>query len=587
MRSILSELSDRVRAAIATLDVEADPLVQPSQDARFGDYQSNAAMALAKRLKSKPRDVAQRIVDALEVEDLCEPPTLAGPGFINFKLKPAYLGGVLGAVPGRNEDGGKRLGFAPVADPQVVVVDLSSPNLAKEMHVGHLRSTVIGDSIARILEFRGHRVHRENHVGDWGTQFGMLVAYLREVHPQVVERPDELEIADLESFYVAAKRRFDEDEAFKTESRETVVKLQQGDATIRKIWQAFCQESLRHCHRIYDRLGVELEDRGESYYTELMDRIVERLDGMQGEKGVAESDGALCVFVDGFKTREGEPLPLIVRKRDGGYNYATSDIATIVHRVDELRAERIIYVVGIAQKQHFDMVFAAVRQLGWAPADLPMEHIGFGNMLGPDGKPFKTREGGTVKLKTLLDEAVDRAREIAAKAELEDAGEVDTVAETVGIAAVRYFDLSHALQGDYKFDLDSMLAMDGNTAPYILYAYARIRSIGRKAGVDLDALQGGDPIPLEHESEIELAKQLLRFPQILDDLDRRLRPNALTDYLYELSRTFSRFYDRKVGVRVIDADEPERTARLRLCDLTSRVLKLGLSLLGIETLERM
>jgi arginyl-tRNA synthetase len=448
-----------------------------------------------------------------------------------------------------------------------------------------------------VLEFLGHDVHRENHVGDWGTQFGMLVAHLRTVKPDVADDPEHLQIADLEAFYVDAKKRFDEDENFKTESRETVVRLQQGDPATRKIWKAFCDESLRHCHAIYDRLAVRLIDRGESYYTDLMDEIVERLEGMRerGENGVRESDGALCVFVDGFKTRDGEPLPLIARKSDGGYNYATSDLATIVHRIETLKTKRIVYVVGIAQKQHFDMVFAAARQLGWVGDDVSMEHLGFGNMLAASGKPFKTREGGTVKLKGLLDEAVTRARSILESDDegglpaRKDLSEEQTaeIAETVGLAAVKYFDLSHSLQSDYKFDLDTMLAMDGNTAPYILYAYARIRSIGRKAEVDFSSLDAGSPLVLEHPTEVALALEILRFPEVLETVGRQLRMNNLTDYLFELSRTFSRFYDRKQGVRVIDAPEPARASRLRLCDLTSRVVKLGLSLLGIETLEQM
>lgn len=584
MRSVLEQITLRVREALERLGVEGDPAVQPAQDPRFGDYQSNAALAAAKRLGELPRKVAERLVDALEVADLSEEPEIAGPGFVNFRLRPDFLGARLGEVPGETEPDGERLGIPRAEDPEVVVVDLSSPNLAKEMHVGHLRSTVIGDSVARILEFCGHTVHRENHVGDWGTQFGMLVAYLREARPGVVDDPASLEIEDLESFYVEAKKRFDDDPAFKETSRRTVVELQQGDAATRRIWRAFCEESLRHCHRIYDRLGVRLEDRGESYYTELMDDIVARLEAMAaaGEHGVRESDGALCVFVDGFRTREGDPLPVIARKSDGGYNYATSDLATIVHRVEVLGATRVVYVVGIAQKQHFEMVFAAARQVGWVGPELSLEHLGFGNMLAASGRPFKTREGGTVKLKNLLDQAVERAREVAG-----DGDGAEEIAETVGLAAVRYFDLSHALQSDYKFDLDTMLAMDGNTAPYILYAYARIRSIGRKAGVDFRTLRAGAPLTLTEDVELELAKQLLRFPQILADLERRLRPNSLTDYLFELSKTFSRFYDRKLGVRVIDAPEPARASRLRLCEITSRVLRLGLDLLGIRTLERM
>ena len=375
--------------------------------------------------------------------------------------------------------------------------------------------------------------------------------------------------------------------------------LQQGDPTVRRIWQAFCDESLRHCHAIYKRLGVRLTDRGESFYTDLMGEVLRRLEAMMQSRGdgfVAQSRGALCLFMEGFKTRDGEPLPLIVRKSDGGFNYATSDLATILHRVEQLGATRIIYVVGLSQKQHFEMIFAAARQAEWVGDQVRLEHLWFGNMLSAKGTPFKTREGGTVKLKDLLVSAVTHARAV-----VEPRGKADTtrdpalskeaverIAETVGLAAVKYFDLSHALASDYRFDLNTMVALDGNTAPYMLYAYARIRSIGRKAGVDLASLPKHSPIILEHPSEIALAKRLLQLAETLDMVGAELQPNVLTDYLYTLAKTFSRFYDKKLGVRVIDASPDNvRLSRLRLCDLTARALKLGLGLLGIETLEQM
>jgi len=577
---------------------DGDPIVRASQDPKFGDYQSNAAMGLAKKLGKKPRDLASEIVAALDISDMCEPPEIAGPGFINFTLKPNYLGRCLAVIPAGTSAEQDRLGIELAADPQVVVVDLSSPNLAKEMHVGHLRSTVIGDCVCRVLEFEGHTVHRENHVGDWGTQFGMLVAHLLRERPDVVQRPGDLVIADLESFYVAAKNRFDRDEDFKTEARETVVKLQRGDEDTRKIWKAFCDESLRHCHDIYDRLGVRLTDRGESYYTARMEEIIRRIENMKsawGEGWIQTSDGALCVFLEGFTTRDGDPLPLIVRKSDGGFNYATSDLATITHRVEDLGAKRIIYVVGLPQKQHFEMVFAAARKLGFAGEDVVLEHLGFGSVLSKTGAMFKTREGGTYKLKDLLDEAVARARAVIEQQEGAEEGgrglpadEIGQIAEVVGIGAVKYFDLSFSRQSDYKFDLDTMVAMDGNTAPYMIYAYARVRSIGRKAGVDLAALPTDGPILLEHPAEIALAKKLLQMAETLDVIARDLRPNVLTEYLYDLAKTFSRFYDKKLGVRVIDASpDAVRNSRLRLCDLTARTLKLGLHLLGIDTVERM
>ena len=580
--------------------VSGEPTVQPSQDEKFGDYQSNVAMMAAKQAGRKPRELAQQIIENLSIDDLCEPVEIAGPGFLNFRMKPAFLARSLAAIPaGIVPQAVDRVGLECAANPQTVVVDLSSPNLAKEMHVGHLRSTVIGDCVARALEFQGHTVIRENHVGDWGTQFGMLVAYLRRTQPHVVENPGDLVIRDLEAFYVQAKALFDADDEFKKESRDTVVALQRGDPVIRRIWKAFCDESLRHCHAIYQRLGVRLVDRGESFYADLMDEVIRRLEHLRdtgGSAAIRESEGALCIFLDGFTTREGEPLPLIVRKSDGGFNYATSDLATILHRIEQLGATRIVYVVGIAQKQHFDMLFAAARKVGFAGPQVALEHLGFGSMLTRDGRPFKTREGGTVKLAGLLDEAVSRARRVMQEsredpdrpARTMSEQEAERTAEAVGIAAVKYFDLSHSLTSDYKFDPDVMLAMEGNTAPYMLYAYARIASIGRRAGVDFRDLPPAAPILPEHASEIALAKKLAQFADVIDIVGRELRPNVLTDYLYELSRTFSRFYDKKLGVRVIDAaPEAVRLSRLRLCDLTARVLKLGLHLLGIDTVEQM
>ena len=599
VKSILQELTRRVQAAVDAVAGEGDAAVRPAQDEQFGDYQSNCAMALAKKLGKKPRDIAQAIADKADLAGFCAVPEIAGPGFINFRIDPAYLAAALSKIPPGPAESGARLGLPRATHPVVAVVDLSSPNLAKEMHVGHLRSTVIGDCVARVLEFDGHTVIRENHVGDWGTQFGMLVAYIRRVKPQVVENPRLLEINDLESFYVQAKALFDADEAFKTEARDAVVALQRGDAATRLIWKAFCDESLRHCHAILQRLGVKVTDRGESFYQDLMDDVICRLEAKRAavpDGPVRDSAGALCIFMDGFTTREGAPLPLIVRKTDGGFNYATSDLATILHRVETLNAARIVYVVGITQKQHFEMVFAAARKVGFVAENVRMEHLGFGSILSATGRPFKTREGGTVKLATILDEAVDRARRVLTQRAFDDdrpqrefsSGEIENIAETVGLAAVRYYDLAHAITSDYKFDVDTMLALEGNTAPYMLYAYARVRSIGRKAGLDFDTFADAIDIILEHPAEIALAKKLLQLPDVLAVLVRELRPNLLTDYLYDLSKAFNRFYDKKLGVRVIDAaPEPVRISRLRLCDLTARTLKLGLNLLGIETLEQM
>lgn len=583
-----------MQAALAELGVEVDPRLGVAQDERFGDYQSNCAMGLAKQLKRPPRAVAEALCAKLQVSDLCEPPEIAGAGFVNFRVKPSFLAELLGAVEPCADPRADRLGIALTDAPQTIVVDLSSPNLAKQMHVGHVRSAVIGDCISRVLEFAGHQVYRENHVGDWGTQFGMLVAHLRHARPEVVHTPDQLEISDLESFYVEAKAHFDASEEFAQEARETVVALQAGDPETRRIWRAFCDESLRHCHEIHDRLGVRAEDRGESYYADEMPEVIRRLEASPDER-VRESDGALCIFPDGFHAREGEPLPLIVRKRDGGFNYVTSDLAAMIHRVEQLKADHLIYVVGVAQTQHLAMIFSAARAFGWAPAEVALTHVAFGNMLAPDGRPFKTREGGTVKLKDLLDEAVARARTVVTEQLDQErstrdlsAAEVDRIAEVVGLAAVKYFDLSHALKTDYKFDLNTMLALEGNTAPYLLYAYARVQAIGRKGEIDFAALPADAPLLLEHPAELKLALVLARFRETIDTVQRDLNPITLTEYLYTLARAFSRFYDKKVGVRVLDA-EPEavRISRLRLCGLTARTLCLGLHLMGIETLEQM
>ncbi len=593
MQSTIDLINRRVRDAVASaFDLDpatVDPLVRRSQDDRFGDYQSNCAMGLAKRIGQKPRDVAEKIRAALVIDDLCETVEIAGPGFLNLRLKPGYVAMELATI--ENADAPHdRVGTLPTSEPVCVAVDLSSPNLAKELHVGHIRSTVIGDCVARVLEFAGHDVHRINHVGDWGTQFGMLLAYLRRTQPDVLIDPVKLHLPDLEKFYVEAKSFYDSDENFAKTSRETVIELQRQDPQVMAVWRAFCNESLRHCHEAYDRMDVRLEDRGESYYREMLPDVVRMFE----EKSLAvESNGAICVFPnrDRFKTRDGDPLPMIIRKSDGGYNYDTTDLAAIYHRIEKLGAKRLVYVVGMPQKQHFDMLFAAAGLIGWAGEDVSLEHLAFGSMLGPDGRPFKTRDGGTIKLRDLLNEAVDRARKVVTESEKSndlDAAMVEEIAEAVGIGAIKYFDLSHALNSDYRFDWDHMLAMEGNTAPYLMYAYARIRSIGRKANVDYDSLDTFAPIVLEHGSEIKLGKVLLRFAETVDMVARDLKPNILTDYLFDLSKAFSTFYDRRNGVRVIDA-EPEslKLSRLRLCDLTARTLRIGLGLLGIRTVEKM
>ena len=636
MKNIRNIIAERVVAALASIVGEpADPLISESQDAKFGDYQSNCAMGLAQKLKRKPRELAEEIVAALAIDDICEPPTIAGPGFINFRLKNDFLAAALGSTPPPPTEGQDRLGVDPVAHPEVVVVDMASPNLAKEMHVGHLRPTIIGDAVARILEFQGHEVHRQNHVGDWGTQFGMLIQHLRDqdggpgvlkeqAKPVKGQSKSGVQIKDLEKFYVQAKARFDSEPEFASRARQAVVELQSGDPDTLEHWRAFCDESLRHCHAIYDVLGIEkLEDRGESFYNDMLASVVQELQ----DSGVAvESQGAICTFPKGFTNRDGEPLPMIIRKSDGGFGYASTDLAALRFRIQQMGARRIIYVVGNQQKQHLAMLFAVLKNTGWADEGLEVVHLPSGMLLNDAGAPFKTSAGGTVKLKTVLDEAVVRSRAFLQDIENDpdkrrgySDDQIDTMAEVIGIASVKYFELSHNLATDYKFNWDQMLALDGNTAPYMLYAYARIRSICRKADVQPSETQGAAgfsprgpsdsenasresesarakargslyaaPLIIEHPSEERLAKQLLKFPEVIEQLGRELKPNILTEYLYNLSKSFSTFYDRKAGVSVINAESEDlRSSRLRLCDLTGRTLKVGLSLLGIQTLERM
>lgn len=559
-----------------------DPLLRPTEDARFGDYQANAAMGLAKTLKKNPRQLAQELIDQLQMADLCDAIEIAGPGFINFKLSRTFLQNQLLAM-----SADERLGIDRVSRAQKCLVDFSSPNLAKEMHVGHLRTTITGEAIARLLEFLGHDVQRINHVGDWGTQFGMLLEYLRESQPDVVAAPEKFAIRDLETFYRAAKQRFDADEAFADRSRLQVVNLQSGDETALTLWRVFVRESLRHCHELYQVLDVKLTDLGESFYNDRLATVVDSL----LQQGIAvEDQGAVCVFLDGFVNREGQPLPMIIRKSDGGYNYDTTDLAALQYRICEQGIQRAIYVTDIRQAQHFAQVFAAVKKAGWTKSDTILEHIGYGMILGEDRKPFKTRDGNTVRLKDVLQEAIDRARSTLVANERSvnlSPSEIDQTAKIIGLAAVKYFDLSHSLASDYVFHWDSMLAMEGNTGPYMLYAYARICSIGRKAGVQLNEL-ASKRILIEHTSERALACELLRFGDVIQTVAATLKPNILTDYLYNLSKVFNTFYDKKTGVSVIDAQPVEvRDSRLALCALTARVLKAGLQVLSIGVVEQM
>ena len=585
MTSTLSTIETRFdKALVAAFGDElsgTDPIIVPASNPRFGDYQSNVAMSLTKRLKQAPRNIAQKIIDRLDVADICQTPEIAGPGFINLTLKPAYLEEQLQGM--QTDD---RLGIAPVENPQKVAIDFSSPNIAKEMHVGHLRSTIIGDSIARVLEFKGHDVLRLNHVGDWGTQFGMLITYLREAYPDALTTADALDIGDLVAFYKKAKLRFDEDEAFKAASRDAVVKLQGGDEDTRKAWQLLCEQSRREFQKIYDGLDINLTERGESFYNPLLPQIVEALE----ELGLlVEDDGAKCVFLEGYTNREGKPQPLIIQKSNGGYNYATTDLAALRYRIAEDGATRLIYIVDAGQGTHFAQVFQVAKRAGWIPETVEAIHVPFGLVQGEDGKKLKTRAGETVRLQDLLDEAIVRARtdleqRLQAEERTETEAFISRVAEVVGLSSVKYADLSQNRTSNYVFSYDKMLALQGNTAPYLLYAYVRVQGISRQGEIDFANLGENVKIDLNEEAELTLAKHLLSLGEVLDTVAAELLPNRLCQYLFELSQKFNQFYEQ---CPVLKAEEPQRTSRLMLCDLSARTLKLGLSLLGIQVLERM
>jgi arginyl-tRNA synthetase len=561
---------------------DADPLIRPSS---FADFQANVALPLAKRLGRPPREVAAELASRLDVSDVCEPPEVSGPGFINLRLRDDWIAGQASRML---ED--PRLGLQPVETPQTVVVEYSSPNIAKEMHVGHLRTTIVGDAIARVLEFAGHRVIRDNHVGDWGTQFGMLIEYLYDVGEDSPEAA--LQRTDPNGFYQAARRKFDSDPEFAERSRKRVVDLQGGDPATLRLWQGYVDLSKDYLHRIYGRLGVTLTDadiRGESFYNDLLADTVAILEA----EGIAVySDGALCAFPPGFTGREGRPLPLIVRKSDGGYNYATTDLATIRYRVDDLHCDRAIYVVGSDQSLHFRMVFAVAIQAGWIPPGASFEHAQIGLVLGTDGNRLRTRSGDNVQLSDLLQEAVDRARGILTEPEAParfEPAELDAIAEAVGIGAVKYADLSTARESAYVFDWDRMISFRGNTGPYLQYATARIRSIFRRAGAV--PISGADPgirgsrVAVTAAPERALALRLLDFGAVVTAVGETTEPHRLCAYLFDVASLFTTFYEECPVLKA----EPEslRARRLALCALTLRVLTEGLGLLGVPVPEQM
>jgi arginyl-tRNA synthetase len=579
VETLKKRFQDAARAAYGLED--ADPVLVEASRPEFGDFQFNAALGLAKTLGAKPREIAEKIVENLNVDDICEPPSVAGPGFINLKLKTSFLEQSVASIYAD-----ERLGVVPTPADGKVVVDFSGPNIAKEMHVGHLRSTIIGDSVARILEFLGNDVLRLNHVGDWGTQFGMLIGYLREAYPDALTTENALDLGDLVELYKKAKKRFDEDEDFKEDARLEVVKLQSGEPDSLRAWQLLCNQSRRAFEEIYRILDVRLVERGESFYNPYLSGVITDLDG----RGLlTEDDGALCVFVEGFTNKEGDPLPLIVQKSDGAYNYATTDLAAIRYRINTDHAKTLVYVTDIGQQNHFAQVYAVARLAGWAPEDVKLVHVPFGLVQGADGKKLKTRAGDTVKLRDLLEEAVTRARELLnARLAEENRDEPESwrneIAQTVGIAAVKYADLSQNRTSDYIFSFDKMLALQGNTAPYMLYAFVRVQGIYRKGGADVASQADSVSFALTEPQERILAKHLLQLDEVLAKIAVDYLPNRLCQYLFELSQKFNQFYE---NCPVLTAEGDLRASRLALCDLTARTLQVGLSLLGIRTVDRL
>jgi arginyl-tRNA synthetase len=574
------QLEKAIVAAFGADLAGIDPILVAASNPRFGDYQANVALSLSKKLGKQPRLIASAIADKLDVSEICEPPEIAGPGFINLKLKTAYIEAQLNEI-----QADPRLGVPTAKIPKREIVDFSSPNIAKEMHVGHLRSTIIGDAIARVLEFQGHDVLRLNHVGDWGTQFGMLITYLREVYPDALTTANALDIGDLVSFYRQAKLRFDADEVFQETARQEVVRLQAGAQDTIHAWKLLCEQSRREFQVIYELLDIKLTERGESFYNPLLSGVVEDLE----KSGLlVENQGAKCVFLEGFTNREGEPLPLIVQKSDGGYNYATTDLASLRYRIQQDQAKRIIYVTDSGQANHFAQFIQVARKAGWIPDNVELVHVPFGLVLGEDGKKFQTRSGDTVRLRDLLDEAVSHAHaDLKTRLQKEERIEteefINEVSRVVGISAVKYADLSQNRTSNYIFSYDKMLDLKGNTAPYMLYVYARIHGISRKGNINFKEL-GNNAVFFQHETELTLAKYLLQLDEVISNVEVELLPNRLCEYLFELSQKFNQFYDR---CPILQAEEPQRTSRLVLCDLTARTLKLGLSLLGIPVLERM
>jgi len=564
-----NEKVDRQVAEIATC-----------QDEKFGHYQCNSALKLTKLLKKNPRQIAEAIIENFDKEHdqtaFIQSMEIAGPGFINIVLHPKFLSESLQIVLTDS-----RLGVPYPEERKKIIVEFSSPNIAKELHVGHLRSTIIGDSIARLFEFLGHNVLRLNHIGDWGTQFGMLITYMKEHVPGVFKGEKHTDLQTLTKWYKESKKCFESDEGFKKRAQQQVVKLQAGEEDALYAWNMLCDISREAFEEIYNLLDIKLVERGESFYNPQLPKIIEMLE----EKGLVEvSDGAKCVFLEGFENREGKPLPLMVQKSDGGYNYDTTDMAALHHRIFEEKANRIIIVTDGGQSLHFQMVFSAGKKAGFLDQrPVQLDHVPFGVVLGEDKKRFRTREGNVEKLIDLLKEAVRRAKQILIeRLPVLEEQEIDRLAKVLGVDAVKYSDLSCHRVKDYVFSYDRMLQLEGNTAAFLLYAYVRILGIKRKTKADIESLIETKKIQLKHPSEISLGLHLLRFPEVLESYSKDLLPNRLCEYLYELAEKFNAFFR---DCRVEGSEEQD--SRLVLCEACAKILSKGLEILGLKTMDRM
>ncbi len=568
-------------------------LINQASKEEFGDYQCNVCLVLSKIYKSNPREIAIAFIENLKenkkISNLCEDLEIAGPGFINIKLKNNVL---IEEIKSNKKcpRAGVPLSHKNNSHSQKkVIVDFSSPNIAKEMHVGHLRSTIIGDSISKILEFRGYIVLRLNHIGDWGTQFGMLITQLKDLYSSDLKEIDRIKISDLVEFYKASKKRFDNETEFQKRSREEVVQLQSGDKKSIEAWKLLCNQSRKEFDQIYKTLNIKIKERGESFYNPFLKSIVEDLNY---KRILVEDQGAKCVFLDGMTNKEGNPLPLIIQKKDGGFNYATTDLAALRYRFNKEpygdNAARIIYVTDHGQSNHFAGVFQVAKRANWIPKDCEVNHVPFGLVQGIDGKKLKTREGDTIKLKDLLSESINRAKEdLLKRLENESRFENDdfilNTSKVIGIGAVKYADLSQNRITNYQFSFEKMLSLNGNTAPYLLYTLVRISGINRKSNMTEEGLNL-ESISYSHDLEWKLIRKLLKFDEVIISIEKDLMPNRLCNYLFELCKTFNRFYDQ---VPILKGEMDTKISRLTLCALTEKTLKLSLELLGIETLDRM